>query len=53
MDISAGRIIFGEIAFERFRFDLDVVAFAGRSEDFEIELHFKMMRRVSHGVEER
>jgi len=41
LDISAGRIIFGEIAFERFRFDLDVVAFAGRSEDSEIEYILK------------
>jgi len=37
LDISAGRIISGEILFERFRFVADGAAFAGYSEDFEIE----------------
>jgi len=41
VDISAGRIISGEIVFERFRFAADNAAFAGYSEDFEIEYILK------------
>jgi len=37
VDISAGRIISGEIVFERFRFAADGEAFAGHSEDSEIK----------------
>jgi hypothetical protein len=37
VDISAGRIIGGEMVFERFRFVADGAAFVGHSEDFEVE----------------
>jgi hypothetical protein len=37
LDISAGRIIGGEIVFERFRFVAEGAAFVGHSEDSEIE----------------
>ena len=37
LDISAGRIIGGEIVFERFRFVADGAAFVGHSEDSEFE----------------
>jgi hypothetical protein len=37
VDISAGRIIGGEIVFERFRFVADGAACVGHSEDSEIE----------------
>jgi hypothetical protein len=45
LDISAGRIIGGEIGFERFRFVTDGAALMGRLEDSKIE-DFKMMRRA-------
>ena len=37
VDISAGRIIGGEIVFERFRFVADGATSVGHSKDFEIE----------------
>jgi hypothetical protein len=41
VDISAGRIISSEIVFERFRFAAENAAFAGYSEDSEIEYILK------------
>ncbi len=40
LDISAGRIIGGEIVFERFRFVADGAAFVGHSENSKIQVDF-------------